>query len=103
MSEEEKVHFRNKLFREAEEINDKIAFQIEDIKQVREEIQEQISDNNELLNRYHNEMEDYSLRMDFRKQVYQSSSILYNDMTVKNLEQYKRKGGHAFGRNFSPF
>lgn len=57
MTEEEKVHFKNRLFREADELSEKISFQIRDCNVVRQGIREQIHENRKLIDMYHNEEE----------------------------------------------
>jgi hypothetical protein len=44
MTEEEKMQFKNRLFREADELSEKISFQIRDCNVVRQGIRDQISE-----------------------------------------------------------
>ncbi len=57
MSEEEKQHFKIKLFREADELSEKISEQIRECSLVREGIREQVSENIQLLDLYNREEE----------------------------------------------
>ena len=75
MTEEEKVHFKNRLFREADELSEKISFQIRDCNVVRQGIREQIHETRKLIDMYHNEEDQYQARIQIRKQVYSNSSL----------------------------
>ena len=80
MNEEEKMIYKNRLFREADELSVKIYDQIKDCKVVRQGIQDQISEVKKLLEIYYNEEEECQERMKYRKQVCKNSRFQYDEM-----------------------
>lgn len=67
LNEREKAYLQIKVFRDAEEIAERIEFQIKECSQVREKMREQIQQNLSVLDRYKSEQEQFKKRMDHRK------------------------------------
>lgn len=86
------MHYKNKLFREADELSEKISEQIRDCNRVRSGIREQVSETRKLIDLYNNEEEQFNQRMQYRKQVYSNSKLQYNEFADRNLQNFKKKG-----------
>jgi len=63
MTEEEKLLYRDKLFREGDEICEYLAHQIDKCEQVRKDLRDCIQQNIELQERYDREHENFRLRL----------------------------------------
>jgi regulator of replication initiation timing len=67
MTDEEKTQYKNRLFRESDEISNKIKKQLGEIEQVRIGMRETIKGNRDLQEWYQREEEEFRTRMESKR------------------------------------
>ena len=98
MTEEEKVQFSIKLFREADKLSQKISSQIAECQVVREGMLNEIQQTKQLIDDYKNEQSNFFEEIQKCKGLYQKSKLQYNEIAEMHMQQFKRKGSGTGGQ-----